>query len=104
MSLILWVVEDFNDMRVATMFPEDAPLPPPAGTFVIERDGLSITNFLKKREQSGSVGHGKPALDPDAPFVRFEDAPVPMQLAGGIDIVADISGTVFDPRQAPSRM
>ena len=104
MSLILWVVEDFNDMRVATMFPEDAALPPPAGTFVIERDGLPITNFLKKREQSGSAGHGKPALDPDAPFVRFEDAPVPMQLAGGIDVIADISGTVFDPRQAPSRM
>jgi ABC-type antimicrobial peptide transport system permease subunit len=104
MSLILWVVEDFTDLRVGIMFPEDATLPPPTGSVVIERDGLPIANFLKRREQSGSIGHGRPAIDPGGPFVRFEDAPVPTQLAGGIDVMADISGTVFDPRQAPSRM
>lgn len=104
MSLVLWIVEDFHDMRVATVFPEDGSLPPSPGTFVIERDGLPIANFLRKRERSGSVGHGSPVLDPDTPFVRFEDAPVPMQLPGGIDLQANIGGTVFDPRQPPSRM
>ena len=104
LKLVLWVVEDFTDMRVGTVFPVNAALPPPPGTIVVERDGPPIANFLKRREQSGSVGHERSVADPDRPFVRFEDAPIPIQLAGGIDIAAEISGTVFDPRQAPSRM
>lgn len=104
MSLLLWVVDDFDDMPVATVFPEDAELPPPVGTVVVERDALPIANFLKRREESGSVGHGKPGFDVDAPFVRFEDAPVRFQFPDGLDVMADIRGTVFDPRQAPSRM
>jgi putative ABC transport system permease protein len=104
LTLVLWVVEDFANMRVGTVFPEDATLPPRPGTIVVERDGLSIANFLRMREQSGSVGHAAPVLDPDAPFVRFEDAPARIQLTGGTDVMVDIGGTVFDPRQAPSRM
>jgi putative ABC transport system permease protein len=104
LGLILWIVEDFNDMRVGRVFPEDAALPPLPGTIVIERDGLPILNFLKRRDQSGTVDHGETVVDPDAPFVGIEDAPVPVKLAGGTDIMADIGGTVFDPRQAPSRM
>lgn len=104
LGFVLWVVEDFTDMRVGTVFAEDGTLPPPPGTIVVERDGLPLANFLKKRAQSGSVGHNTPIVDPDTPFVRFEDVPIPVQLAGGVDVMAEISGTVFDPRQAPSRM
>ena len=104
LALVLWVVEDFKDMRVGTVFAEDGTLPPPPGTMIVERDGLPLANVLKRREQSGSVGHNKLIVDPEAPFVRFEDAPIPVQLAGGVDVMAAISGTVFDPRQAPSRM
>lgn len=71
LGLVLWVVEDFNDMRVGTVFSEDGTLPPPPGTIVVERDGLPLANLLKRRAQSGSVGHNKPIVDPDTPFVRF---------------------------------
>jgi putative ABC transport system permease protein len=104
LGLVLWVVEDFSDIRVGKMFPEDVTLPPPQGTIVVERDGLPIANFLRRREQLGSVGHQRPSVIPDLPFVRFEDSPVALRIAGGADAVAKISGTVFDPRQAPSRM
>ena len=104
LGLVLWVVEDFADMRVGTVFPEDAVLPPPPGTMVVERDGLPVLNFFRRREQSRAVGHSRPVTDPDVPFVRIEDAPVSVRLTGGIDVMAEIAGTVFDPRQAPSRM
>ena len=102
--LVLWVVEDFSDMRVGTIFPEDAALPPPPGAMVVERDGLPTLNFLRQREQSRAVGPSRPVLDADPAFPRIEDSPVPVRLTGGIDVMADIAGTVFDPRQAPSRM
>jgi len=61
MPIVLWVVDDFNDMAVAKVFAEIGSLPPPAGSLVIERDGLLLANLIRKRRQSGATGHGPPS-------------------------------------------
>ena len=103
LPLVLWVVEDFNDMAVASVFAETGTLPPPAGSFVIERDSLVLANFYRMRLQSGAVGHGTQTKEP-AQFTHFEDGPVTLRLSGGRTVTTMLSGTVFDPAQAPSRM
>jgi putative ABC transport system permease protein len=102
--LLLWVVDDFNAMTVAKAFPESGVLPPPTGSFVMERDGLLLGNFLRARAQSGTSGHGAQSAQPSAPLTGLEDSPIAITLAGGKAITAQLSGTVFDPAQAPSRM
>jgi putative ABC transport system permease protein len=104
MPLNLWVVEDFNAMRVARIFPEDATLPPRSGAVVVERDGLPFANILRMRAQSGAPGHGRVVKDGDPAAASLQDSPVRLRLSGGTDVETEIDGTVFDPARAPSRM
>jgi len=104
LPLVLWVVEDFNDMAVASVFAETGALPPPEGSFVLERDGLILANMYRKQRQSGATGHKSQTTEPEKRFDRFEDGPVTLRLAGGRTVTTVLSGTVFDPAQAPSRM
>jgi ABC-type antimicrobial peptide transport system permease subunit len=104
LPLVLWVVEDFKDMAVARVFAETGALPPPAGSFVIERDGLVLANIYRKQRQSAAVRHGVHQSELLTPTEKFEDGPVNVRLPGGRTVTTILSGSVFDPAQAPSRM
>jgi ABC-type antimicrobial peptide transport system permease subunit len=102
LPLVLWVVEDFSQMPVARVFPQSGSLPPPAGSFSLERDGLAFGNFLRARAaRGGERSHTMTATEALAPL---EDSELSIILSGGRRVEASLAGTVFDPAQAPSRM
>lgn len=101
MPLVLFVAEDFRDLDVARFFPEIGTLPPPTGEILIERDALPLIRFW--RAASNSAGHGRPqgqaARAPKQAMDRWS-----IRLPGGVEVKADLAGTVYDPGQAPARM
>jgi ABC-type antimicrobial peptide transport system permease subunit len=104
LPLVLWVVDDFDRMEVARILPETGILPPPGGTFAMERDGLPFVNFLRARAQASGSGQSSHRVQVPASLERFENSDITLTLAGGHEVTARLSGTVFDPAQAPSRM
>ncbi|QFY10063.1 FtsX-like permease family protein [Nonomuraea phyllanthi] len=73
-SLILFVVPDFDGMRIAKFTPQSGAWPPPAGTMLIERSARDMV----------------PA------------GPVEVRLPGGQSRTLAVSGTVHDPGLAPA--
>jgi len=79
MGMQLFVVEDFDDLRVARFRTESGAWPPPTGGLLIERDSRF---FL--RAPIGTV--------------------LRLRLPDGRTVSTPLSGLTFDPGQAPARM
>lgn len=75
--LLLFVVKDFNAIRLDTFQPESGSWPPPTGTILLERDALPLTN--------GKVGDMLTVQTPNGPKQSIL-----------------ISGLVHDPGLAPA--
>lgn len=80
-TLALFVVPDFNNLRVGTFTPEQGAWPPPEGTMLVERAALGVLG------PGGRVGQD-----------------VTVQLPNGEARVLGVSGTVHDSGQAPGWM
>jgi len=78
LPLWLYGVDDFNDLQLATIFPESGEIIPPSGTIFIERDG--------QNQRVSNLGKGSVAK---------------VRVGGEIKKLA-VSGIVFDPGQPPS--
>jgi ABC-type antimicrobial peptide transport system permease subunit len=102
--LWLFVVEDFQELRVAKFFPESGALPPPKGTMLIERDGETLIKIARRQMASAGGGHGHSVPTPPLAEVDSSVEAVRVQLPGGITLFPEVSGTVFDAGLAPSRM
>jgi putative ABC transport system permease protein len=76
-SILLFVIEDFNHMRINTFQPEAGDWPPAEGTMLVERQALPLMN------------------------ARMGDAIV-VQTPNGKPIELKISGQVHDPGLAPA--
>lgn len=76
-GLLLFVVPDFNAMRIATFTRESGAWPPPEGTMLVERTALAVIN-------------SKPGQSVD------------VQLPGGTARRVAVSGVVHDPSLAPA--
>ena len=106
-----WVVDDFTKMSVAKVFTKSSAQTPQKNSFFIERDGLLLANWRLKMRVTGPNPHqiakdayGNPIqINPDE-IAHFGDKPINLMLKGGKQFVVDLSGTVHDPAQAPSRM
>jgi putative ABC transport system permease protein len=77
LPLLLFVVKDFNAMRISVFRPEAGAWPPPPGSMLLERTALPLVH--------GKVGG-----------VRR------IQISGGVMLNVVISGLVHDPGLAPS--
>lgn len=77
MPLLLFVVRDFNALRVNIFQPETGAWPPPAGTVLLEREALALAK------------------------AKIGDA-LTVQTPNGPKHTLPISGTVHDPGLAPS--
>lgn len=77
--MLLFAVDDFDDMRVALVFPEIGAREPPLGTMLVERSALCVL------------------------AARMGDAPLVSMPGGGSRHLA-ISGVVHDPGLAPAWM
>jgi putative ABC transport system permease protein len=77
MPLLLFVVKDFNDLRINTFQPEAGAWPPPEGTILLERAALDLA-----KAKVGDV--------------------LTMQTPNGPKQALTISGTVHDPGLAPA--
>lgn len=107
MPLLVFVVEDFDNPRIAKMFPEEGAWPPPKGTIAIERDAEVLLTIIRKQQTGQIRGHNAPPRDETLPTGIAEEvigSTVRIRLPEGQDITAEITGTVFDPGQAPSKM
>ncbi len=78
LPLLLYGVEDFNDMHLAQIFHEEGPAQPESNTIFIERDAQ---HFLVSNLKTGSLAK-----------IR----------SGGETILIPVSGIFFDPAQAPA--
>jgi putative ABC transport system permease protein len=77
LQLLLFVIPDFNTLRIDTFLPESGAWPPPAGTILVEREALKLIG--------ASVGDALRVQTPNGPL---HEVPV--------------SGTVHDPGLAPA--
>ena len=77
MPLLLFVVKDFNEMRVSTVKPEAGAWPPPEQTILVEREVLKLLDV--------KIGDG-----------------LTVQTPNGSKQTIAISGTVHDPSLAPA--
>ncbi len=77
MPALLFVIKDFNKMRINTFRPESGMWPPPEGSILLEREALPLTN--------AKVGDSRSIQTPHGP--RCE---------------ANIAGLVHDPGLAPA--
>ncbi len=73
-TLVLFVVPDFDDMRISTFARESGAWPPPSGTMLIERAARDMV----------------------------PPGPVEVRLPGGQSRTITVSGTVHDPSLAPA--
>jgi putative ABC transport system permease protein len=78
-NLTLFVVEDFRNLRVSTLKPQQGAWPPAAGEILIERDAFQVAR------------------------TRVGDA-VTVRTAGGKDQTLRVTGSVHDVGQAQARM
>lgn len=78
MPVTIFVVEDFERLRVASFYPERGAWPPPTGDILLERDG----GF----------------------FLRAADSPLRLRIGRSPQIDTRLAGWTYDPGQAPSRM
>ena len=78
-NLILFVVEDYGNIRVSKLVPESGAWPPAAGEILIERDAFQVAK------------------------IKIGDA-VTVKTANGVESPLVISGSVHDVGQAQARM
>ncbi len=78
-SAILYVVEDFQHLRVARFYPKKGAWPPPPNGVLVERDALFF-------------------------LWRPMDEPLTLRLSDGKTVNPVFAGVAFDPGQAPARM
>ncbi|MEM9530543.1 MAG: FtsX-like permease family protein [Pseudomonadota bacterium] len=106
LPMLLFVVDDFETMSVARVFPDFGEFPPPPGEMLIERDGRPLVRIMGGEVPNAhrGGGHGSPAPPVDAAPEGPEDGRLRVQLPGGRVVTATLAGTVHDPGQAPSRM
>lgn len=78
-NLILFVVEDYGNIRVSKLVPESGAWPPASGEILIERDAFQVAK------------------------VKIGDA-VTVKTANGVETPLVISGSVHDVGQAQARM
>jgi putative ABC transport system permease protein len=100
LPLHLYVVDDFENLPVARLFPREGPWPPPPGEMLIERAGdiiLKITRAQAANPQDFEDRH-QVTVNPDD---AHPDS-LRIQLPGGISVRTRIAGKVFDPGLAPS--
>jgi len=77
LQLLLFVVQDFNAMRIDTFLPESGAWPPPENTLMLEREALKLIN--------AKVGDSLKVQTPNGPLRA-----------------TTISGSVHDPGLAPA--
>jgi len=77
LQLLLFVVQDFNAMRIDTFLPESGAWPPPENTLMLEREALKLIN--------AKVGDALNVQTPNGPLRA-----------------TTISGSVHDPGLAPA--
>ena len=78
-NLVLFVVEDYGNIRVSKLVPESGAWPPAAGEILIERDAFQVAK------------------------IKIGDA-VTVKTANGVESPLVISGSVHDVGQAQARM
>lgn len=109
---VFWVIEDFNNINVAKVWPQSGEFPPEKGGILIERDSQVLADWqLHTRFAAGDDPHAQKNAD-DSGMVpdnlreeaEFGHTVVQISLAGGIKSSVSLNGTVHDPAQAPSRM
>ncbi|MEM8932448.1 MAG: FtsX-like permease family protein [Acidobacteriota bacterium] len=111
LPIVVSVVDDFDAVRVARFEPEAGDWPPADGALSIERDGRMLARLMGVRSSRASTdGHHQPATDPHtgapsplAPSTDILDG-ARLRFGGAPALAVPITGTVFDPGQAPSRM
>lgn len=111
LPVAFWVVDDFSQMKVGKIFTESMVKIPPKNSFFIERDGLLLANWRLKMRVTGPDPHkiardphGEPiVIDPNN-MTYFGGKPISLRLKAGQQVEVELSGTVHDPAQAPSRM
>jgi ABC-type antimicrobial peptide transport system permease subunit len=83
MGMAIQVVEDFDHMTVARVFPQKTDRkgawPPPTGSILVERDGQMLMS-------------------------RHPGDALPLRLSDGHLVEPQLAGLAFDPGQAPARM
>lgn len=77
LPLTIFVVDDFNALRINTVYREQGAWPPPDGSLLLERDALRLIGQRIGQRIAVSTGHGAPQSLP-------------------------ISGTVHDPALPPA--
>ena len=98
--LNLFIVDDFEEIKVARFFPEEGVFPPAEGEMLIERSGEIILKIM-----AAQVSNPNPAADRHRVVLPADDGEpdtLSIQLPGGSTQRVTISGTVFDPGLAPS--
>jgi len=111
LPVVFSVVDNFSQINVAKIFTETATSPPQKNSFFIERDGLLLANWRLKMQVTGSEPHKAAKASHDSPrktvpnqLLHFGDKPIKLRLKGGRQFNVELSGSVHDPAQAPSRM
>jgi putative ABC transport system permease protein len=104
LPVILFVVDDFEAMSVATVTRQTGSFPPAEGAVLLERGSEAFSRMMRLFEARGGP-HATPLTDEERrrilsemeekAFIRFRD---------GSDVSLPIGGTVHDPGRAPSQM
>lgn len=60
LPLTIFVVDDFNNLRINTVYREQGAWPPPDGSLLLERDALRLIGATIGQRLAVSSGHGAP--------------------------------------------
>lgn len=100
LPMIIWMVEDFNKMKVATFKTTGGATTPPIGTLLIEKNALLLSNYFLRTRGKAPVqqnSNGEIVATP-----KFEDLPFKIGFSDGLNVVAKVSGTIHNPGLPPA--
>jgi putative ABC transport system permease protein len=98
---VLFVIDDFDAIHVATFKPEQGAWPPPGGAILVERTAVAVMGLGAGptfRLHGPSMHGGGPPKTP----AELHGKSVLLQTAHGAPRQIDVAGTVHDAGQAPN--